>query len=179
MLGTIQGGNQGSGLRDKLSYANYNSGVSIDLHTRVAPGIFTFNGIEEIQAPVGFSNELLGPDATTTWTIDGLDTGLVGTVRFAGFGKLIGGLLNDAFTLSTSGGVSQSIDGSDGTDTIVGPNADRTWTIAGVNEGSISSSVPQFLAIENLTGGSAVDSFAFVTGGALTGTLNAGLGLTS
>jgi filamentous hemagglutinin family protein len=66
-----------------------------------------------------------------------------------------------------------------GGSTLVGPNQNTTWTMTGVNAGSISG-FPNgltFSSIENLRGGTADDTFIFTTGG--TGqdlTIDAGLG---
>ena len=51
-------------------------------------------------------------------------------------------------------------------DTLVGPNAASTWSITGANAGTVGAF--SFSAVENLTGGSANDTFKFAPAGSLT-----------
>jgi hypothetical protein len=65
-----------------------------------------------------------------------------------------------------------------GVDTLTGPGVSSQWSILGTNAGQLSfaSSSLTFSDVENLTGGTADDSFAIAPAGALTGNLNGGTG---
>jgi Ca2+-binding RTX toxin-like protein len=67
-----------------------------------------------------------------------------------------------------------TIEGGLGTDTVIGPNAAATWIINGSGAGSLNA-MP-ISGIENLTGGSGVDTFDIAPGGSLAGLLNGGTG---
>jgi hypothetical protein len=61
-----------------------------------------------------------------------------------------------------------------GKDTLVGPNATNTWNITGSNSGSLG--VVSFSGVANLTGGTGNDTFAFASGGSVSGKINGGAG---
>src|SRR5207249_2258336 len=80
---------------------------------------------------------------------------------------------NDVVTvlLGSTGGV--TINGQAGTDTLVGPNAGATWNLTGPGQGNIAGVITSYQNIENLTGGTGVDTFVFQSGGtALGGSVN-------
>src|SRR5262249_46494422 len=61
--------------------------------------------------------------------------------------------------------------------TIVGDNTPRTFTISGTNAGTVSTLLPGgFSNVQNLTGGTASDTFAFFGAGALNGGNDGGAG---
>jgi Ca2+-binding RTX toxin-like protein len=62
--------------------------------------------------------------------------------------------------------------GGDGVDTILGPNTVTNWNLQSTGQGTIGAS--SFAAIENLTGGTAVDTFNIGPSGSLAGALNGG-----
>jgi filamentous hemagglutinin family protein len=65
-----------------------------------------------------------------------------------------------------------------GGSTLVGPNANTTFTLTGTDSGEVSgfNSPLSFSSIENLTGGTASDSFQFSNGVSFGGTIDGGLG---
>jgi hypothetical protein len=67
-----------------------------------------------------------------------------------------------------------SVTGASG-DTLVGGNAADTWSVTGKNSGQVGGVT--FSGFSNLTGGSQPDTFAFVNGGTVTGTVNGGGGV--
>jgi hypothetical protein len=96
----------------------------------------------------------------------------------------------DSLTINLAPGVSAgSIQGSDGTNTVVGPNIPTTWTISGANIGTVAG-IPfsftnpfgggvLFISASigaNLTGGTGIDNFDFQGTGSITGSLNGGAG---
>jgi hypothetical protein len=161
-----------------LSYAAVTTGpVVIDLEVKTPPQphpqVGAFIGIEEL---VGSSaaDVLRGPKVTNTWSLTGTDTGTVGSIRFVGFENLQGNTLGDTFSFVAGGSV-VNIDGGDGLDTLIGPNGPATWNLNGPGLGTLNA--VSFTAIENLTGGTSVDTFSFNPLGALAGTLNGGSGI--
>ena len=73
------------------------------------------------------------------------------------------------------GGV--TFDGAGGNDTLIGPNADATWTITGANAGQLGGPIAfGFANVENLTGGSGNDMFAFAPAGSVVGMIDGGGG---
>jgi Ca2+-binding RTX toxin-like protein len=63
-------------------------------------------------------------------------------------------------------------------DTLTGPNVATTWTISGVNTGSLNTgtTIIDFTGIENLMGGTNADTFLMLPSGMLFGNLNGGTG---
>jgi Ca2+-binding RTX toxin-like protein len=81
---------------------------------------------------------------------------------------------NDTVTLQTSSG-GLVVDGQGGTNTLIGPSAAATWNITGTNAGNIAG-VDTFKNFQNLTGGSAGDTFKFSNGKSISGRLDGGGG---
>jgi hypothetical protein len=69
----------------------------------------------------------------------------------------------------------QALVGSPLTDTLIGPNTAMTWTITGTNAGTLSGGF-RFSGVENFTGGTAADTFAYQTGGSTSGMVTGGGG---
>ena len=68
-----------------------------------------------------------------------------------------------------------TIDGGDGTDTILGPTSDTTWSITGAGAGSVAG--VSFTGIEQLTGAADnEDTFVFGPGAEVTGLVDGGSG---
>ena len=59
-------------------------------------------------------------------------------------------------------------------DTLVGPNTPSTWTISGADQGFVAGTA--YASFENLTGGTAADTFGFHTGGSVSGNVDGGGG---
>jgi Ca2+-binding RTX toxin-like protein len=76
---------------------------------------------------------------------------------------------------SVPAGVSLTLTGGTGTDTLHGPDTANTWQITGANAGTLNQTVT-FASIPNLTGGAANDTFQYQTGGSLSGSLDGGGG---
>jgi filamentous hemagglutinin family protein len=124
------------------------------------------------------SNSISGPSSNNLWSITGNNEGLLGSLAFNQMATLTGGTENDQFTFS---GIHQidAIDGGNGTNTVVGPNATTDWTISGNNQATMTSggtAVP-LTRIQSLTGGTGNDTFTFNSGSiALDGTIDGGTG---
>src|SRR5207302_9454860 len=91
--------------------------------------------------------------------------GTVNGVTFTGFGTLAGGNLPNTYQVSSGASLSGVLNGGGGFNTIVGPNAVTTWTISGANKGFIRG-VVAFFNVQNLLGGTAGNTFAFIANGA-------------
>ena len=170
VTGTINGGASGTGERDQVSYAAVAGPITIDLQAKTQPRVTLLVGIEELVGTVA-SDELRGLNAANTWSLTAANTGTVGTFRFVGFENLRGGTLADTFSF-VAGGTVANLDGGSGIDTILGPNVVTHWDLQSPGQGTIGTSV--FVSIENLTGGTAVDTFNISPSGTLAGALNGG-----
>jgi alpha-L-arabinofuranosidase len=94
----------------------------------------------------------ISADSTVSWHLNGI----------AG---------NNTFTDDPGGAA--TINGGTGVNTLLGPNSANTWQITGANQGKLNSKA-SFSNIENLIGGTASNTFRFLTGGSLLGTISGG-----
>lgn len=82
---------------------------------------------------------------------------------------------DDSLTVvSTAPGTPVTFNGDGGNNTVTGPNVASTFNIGSPNGGTVGNVT--FGSVQNLTGGSANDTFAFRTGGSLAGNINGGGG---
>src|SRR5262245_8613281 len=161
--GTIDG-KAGS---DSLAYGAYTSAVSVNLQTGAATGT---GGFANIEAAVGgsASDSLTGADTANAWHLTGSNAGDVnGTFSFTSFENLSGGSLADSFVFSDGNGVSGSIDGKAGSDTL--DYSAYTSAVSVTLAGSAASGYAStsggatgiggaFAGINGLIGGSAANS---------------------
>jgi len=168
--------NAGSGTADRLDFSNWSSLLVLNLQTRSLPGGGTFTGVEQVVGSLSSGDLLIGPNATTSWSISGGDSGTAGAIQFSGFESVQGGSANDTFTLGVAGALTGVVRGGDGVDTLVGPSPGlgsiTEWNITSSGGGNIRD--VDFEGIENLTGGNHLDRFLFNTAGEVTGTINGG-----
>jgi hypothetical protein len=168
--------NAGSGTADRLDFSNWSSLLVLNLQTRSLPGGGTFTGVEQVVGSLSSGDLLIGPNATTSWSISGVDSGTAGAIQFSGFETVQGGSANDTFTLGVAGALTGVVRGGDGVDTLVGPSPGlgsiTEWNITSSGGGNIRD--VDFEGIENLTGGNHLDRFLFNTAGEVTGTINGG-----
>jgi len=115
-----------------------------------------------------------GPNANTTWNITGPDSGSLGNVAFTGMQSLTGGTANDAFQFSPSGSLDGTIMGGDGTNSLSESANTNTWQITSGNAGTVNGQPFQY--IQNLTGGSGTDLFAYYPGGFISGEIDGSVG---
>jgi acrosin len=111
------------------------------------------------------SNTLRGSDGPNTWNITGVDSGNLGTVSFTSVGNLSGGTGPDTFSLSGNSGLTGSIDGGAGTDTLDWSafTSSRQVTLTGPGNvdglaGTEASIAGGFTNIDSLRGGTGSDT---------------------
>jgi Ca2+-binding RTX toxin-like protein len=137
-------------------------------------GAVVFNSIERL---VGGSMDDLfdfGPSGSVGSTIDG--GGGHDTLDYTDLATSVSVNLQSG-AASKTGGTSnmEHFVGGSAIDTLVGPNTANLWTLTGSGAGNINST-RTFAGFENLTGGSAADSFALGTGTQIVGNLSGGGG---
>ena len=114
----------------------------------------------------------------TTGSLSGAIAGGTGsTLSYAGnAGPVSVNLQTGAATSVSAGitGINNLLGSGSAGDTLTGTNASATWTINGANGGTLSTGFT-FANFENLTGGSASDSFV-LSGGTVSGAINGGGG---
>jgi hypothetical protein len=80
-----------------------------------------------------------------------------------------------SFTIGLNAVTALTLNGDGGSDSLTGPNQTNAWAITGANSGTLDSTT-FFTKIDNLVGSSGNNTFAFATGGSLTGTVTGGSG---
>jgi CHAT domain-containing protein len=175
----------------------------------IALNPFNFNDPVNIAG----GSTLVGPNANTTFTLTGTDTGQVSgfnsALSFSSIENLTGGTGSDTFQFSNGVSFGGTIDGglgtdtlnysayttpvtvnlaaigalnienvvggSSGNDTLVGSNTANTWNITANNSGNVNGTFG-FSSFENLSGGTANDTFRFSNGALISGTLDGSAG---
>ena len=131
-----------------LNLSAYTTDITVNLNTATATGVS--GTIENIQSVIGGSgnNTLIGTSATSTWNINGLNSGDVNGISFSNIQNLSGGLASDSFVFSDGAYVGGAIDGGTGADTLDHSAATQGVTI---NLGPGTNSVTN---VETVIGGS-------------------------
>jgi len=171
--GTINGGFNGLGERDQVSYEEITGPLLFDLSITAKPLVGAWLGIEELVGTASLDT-LRGANTSSSWSLTGPDTGTLGGLRFVGIENLRGGSLPDTFSFVAGGTIRGTIDAGGGMDTVRGPNVATNWLLNGAGQGSFNGT--GFLSIENITGGNAIDTFQIGPAGTLSAVLNGGAG---
>jgi len=159
-----------SGTLNNIAFSNIQNLIGGNLSDNfifAGGSVASFNG-------GGGENTLTG-DSTidNTWSITGVNSGILNNINFSNIQNLMGGNLNDSFSFVA--GEVTSIDGGGGNNTLIDvSNTSSTWNITGVDSGNFNNI--NFSNIQNLTGGDLDDSFLFTNDGSLTGNLDGGAG---
>jgi hypothetical protein len=181
--------------------SNYNiQGTSAATAVTGGPGNDTFNVgnasgptgvLDGIQGPLtvnggagtnslAFFDQGQGMGQNYTLTATSLTRGGIAVTTYATLARV---------TLSTAGSggstvadtanptIPTTVSGNGAGNTLAGPNANDLWTVNGKNAGQVGGVT--FSGFSNLTGGAGNDTFAFQTGGRLTGVINGGGGINS
>ncbi len=189
---TIDGGDGSANVLDLSSYtttltANLSSIGTITGFAGAATGAFipvgdAFDNITAINfntltSTIG--DELVGLDSNSQWNF--------GTSTYTAAGRSLdfvlgatddvtGGSSTDTFSFAGVNSASvRNVSGAGGVDTIAGNNVATSWTINGLNSGQLQpgvSGIGGFSDIENVVGGSNVDTFTFLNAGRLDGAID-------
>jgi hypothetical protein len=166
-LGTIQGnltildfgGNNNLVLDDQANAAGTTYSLTSSTVTRAGAAPISYSSMNSLVLNGGSGND--------TYSVNGTAVGIKMSLD-AGKG-------NDTFdVIGTAPTSSVSVNGGAGTNTLVGPNVASTWKITGANAGTIGNVT--FAAVQDLTGGSANDTFQFAPGGSVSGKVVGGGG---
>lgn len=176
----ITGALNGGGGTDALDCSAYTTAVAVNRQSGFATGT---GGASNVAAMVGGSataDTLIGANVANEWSLTGSNRGLLnaptGTFTFSGVENLTGSTAGDTFRVVTSGSLTDLFNGAGGNDTIEGPDNASTWNIPTTNNAGNIQGVLAFANVENLTGGSAADTFTFQTNGSVAGVINGGAG---
>ncbi len=116
--GSIDGNIKGGAPTNALDYSHYGSPATVNLQTKTATAIGgTWANVQTFLG-TGTSDNLVGSNATNTWSITGANAGTVSGHSFAGFPNLIGGTGNNTFAFAAGGSVSGTVTGGGGTNTL-------------------------------------------------------------
>ena len=178
MVGSLADGfvliNGGLGI-DVIDYSSFAGPITFDIANKIYPGLVNYSAIESILGTMD-ADTLMGANIANAWTISGPNSGKIGTLGFASFENLLGGSLVDNFTVSTATGLlTGALSGGDGVDTLVGFNGLSMWNLNGFNTGSIENTLA-FSEIENLTGGTGIDTYLVGIAADGFGIINGGAG---
>jgi hypothetical protein len=116
----VDGNIDGGGGSNTLAYETQNTTPdTVNLQTHTATGVGgTFVNIQNFLGGNAV-NTFVGPNADTTWNITSSNTGnLPGDITFLAFQNLTGGAGADTFVFSDGAGVSGTIDGGGGTNSL-------------------------------------------------------------
>jgi hypothetical protein len=132
------------------------------------------NQFQNIETFIGNTSNstLIGENTTNSWFITGNNAGAVNGINFTGFNNLTGNASSDTFNLS-GGSIMGTIDGGTGNDSIQAQNLTNIWNLTSADAGNLTN-VNAFQNIDNLLGGTAIDTFNINAN--LSGTANAGSG---
>ena len=104
---------------DTLDYSLYSTAVVCDLVNGTVTGLAGYGSVESFVGGLTSDDQLIGTDQAATWNLTSDDSGNWNEqVTFASFENLTGGALADTFLLNDGVGVTGTIDGQDGTDTL-------------------------------------------------------------
>ncbi|HAB11016.1 MAG TPA: hypothetical protein DCE47_04930, partial [Planctomycetaceae bacterium] len=124
----------------------------------------------------GGTDTLTQADGTNTWTISSTNGGAVDDLNaFSDIENLTGGSGPDTFNIASLVGLAGTIDGGGDSDTLTQADDSNTWTISSANEGDVTD-IGDFTSVENLSGGSGVDTFNIGSTGSLSGDIDGGGG---
>ena len=131
------------------------------------------------------NDSLQGDNDGNAFTLTGSNQGTLAEKiagQFFNIENLIGGTGADTFTFDDAGNLTGNLTGGAGTDTLTGDNNGNTFSLTGGNNGQLADSAGTaliengFTGIENLTGGTGNDRFAFAAAGSLSGSISGGAG---
>ncbi len=165
----------GAGTTDTIQGANIANTWTISGSNAGSVNGIAFTGIANLTGGSSTDTFKFTSAGSITGKVDG--GGGTNTLNYSGDGGIAATVNLVSDTATRTGGFAniQSLVGSSSTaDQLIGPNSNNTWTLTGANAGTVGSF--SFSAVENLTGGTANDTFKFAAGGSVTGKINGGGG---
>ncbi len=116
--GSVAGNVNGGSSAAVLDVSAYSSKATVNLSTKKATPVGgTWTNFGKFVGDNSTST-LVGQNVTNTWHITSTNTGTVGSTSFSGFANLTGGSTTDLFKLANGAGVTGTIDGGGGTNTL-------------------------------------------------------------
>ncbi len=137
-------------------------------------GTFSFSAVENLTGGTGADTFKI-----TSGSVTGKINGGAGvnTLDYSGDGGVAATVNLATSTATRTGGfasIGVLVGSSSNVDALIGPNATNTWTLTGTNAGTVGTF--SFSAVENLTGGTGMDTFKITTG-SVTGKIDGGAGI--
>ena len=127
----------------------------------------------------GGIDTIVGDAVPNTFVLEttngGTVTGILGT--FSNIENLVGNIESDTFILASAGNLTGVLDGSDSLDTLIGDDNGNLFVLTGLDTGYVNDRIPNFVNIENLTGGSGSDTFFVEDQVGLSGVVDGGTGI--
>ncbi len=173
--GAVSGAINGGTGSNELNYGSWQSAVVVDLAQKKSTNVGSFAAIQKFVAGTSSADRMIGEDNSNSWTISGINQGVVDTLVFESIEQLAGGTGTDNFILS--GGSVSSVEGGTGTDGLFGDAVTNVWNVTGPDAGTLNGL--SFQSIERLLGSSADDSFNISAPGAISTSISGGTGTDS
>jgi hypothetical protein len=127
-----------------------------------------FTGVENLQGRSGADRFIFNTSGSISGSLDG-----GGNTDIADYSSVTAGITIDLSDGSFSN--VETLIGSQGTDNLVGPDADTQWTLLNAGAGSVAG--VNFTQIENFTGGDGNDTFHLESNSQVLGSIDGGVGL--
>jgi hypothetical protein len=164
----------GGGGTTTLLGPNTNSTFTLTGPNTGTVGNVTFSGVANLTGGTGNDTFTFNAAGSLSGTVNGGDGS--NKLNYANYGAAVTVSLPTGTAPATGGFVNiQSVTGSNSLgNTLIGANTPNTWSITGVNAGTVSGI--GFTAFANLTGGIDTDVFKFSNGKYVSGVINGGGG---
>jgi hypothetical protein len=116
--GSVAGTIDGGGGANTLDYSAFGGAIVVNLQTSTATGTGGFLHIGTLVGAGTSADNLIGPNATNTWTLTGANAGTIGSFHFSAIANLTGGTGADTYkftgtspslagTITDSGGINK------------------------------------------------------------------------
>ncbi len=152
---------EGSSISGVIDAGDHTIGDVVDysLQTTVNVTLATaFNGVTNAEIIEGNNTDstITGDNIINNWLITSSNSGSLGTLTFIGFNNIIGGNVEDTFTLGNGAEITGMIDGGLGANEIIRNNTTGTnqWTMSGEHQGSLNGN--DFINIQSIVGSATV-----------------------
>jgi len=174
--GGVQGNVTGGGGVNTFDYSSYGASVFVIIGEGLATGVGSFSNIQNFIGSSGMTT-LQGPNTINIWQITGTNAGNInsGAFTFTSFENLTGGTDDDTFDFTAGFLISGTINGNGGSNTLLAPDSNNTWTITSTGDGNVAGIT--FSSLQNLTGGTLTDDFIFADGAGVSGAIDGGGGI--